>query len=131
MRYLCMTLGVLLVIAAKAQPFPDRYRTEIFSDVEKISEVLFSASVPQPTPGGGLYEIITGLPLNADETDTDLVDLYMDIYLPLGDTLSSRPAVVICFGGGFLSGSKDHWSIVLIAEALARRGFVAATTIST
>jgi hypothetical protein len=50
----------------------------------------------------------------------------MDIFQPTGDTLSQRPLVIIAFGGGFLSGSKDHWSIRLLCQNLAKRGYVAA-----
>jgi len=123
-----LTLALLFLINSSiAQPLPNRYVSEVFDDVEKTSQVLFSENAPQPVPGGGFYEFITGLPLNVDEFETDPVDLYLDLYEPIGDTLSNRPAVVICFGGGFLDGSKDHWSIVLLAEALARSGFVTAT----
>lgn len=104
----------------------DRYQTALFADFTKTEEVLFSTAVPQPVPGGGFYEWLSGYPLNAREYQTTNVDLYMDIYEPAGDTLSNRPVIVICFGGGFLSGSKDHWSIVLLCEELARRGFVTA-----
>ncbi|MFT6336888.1 MAG: hypothetical protein ACJATI_003649 [Halioglobus sp.] len=50
----------------------------------------------------------------------------MDIFQPTGDTLSQRPLVIIAFGGGFLSGSKDHWSIRLLCQNLAKRGYVTA-----
>jgi len=123
---LFIALGFLPLLIL-AQPLPDRYRTEVFSSFEERSDSLFSAGVPQPIPGGGFWEWFTGFPLNADETNTTPVDLKMDIFEPTGDTLSKRPAIVICFGGGFLTGDKDHWSIRLLAEQLARRGFVTAT----
>lgn len=110
-----------------AQSLPDRYRTEVFLQVSETSDILFSSDVPQPTPGGGIWEFLSGLPLNVDETNTTPVDLSMDIFEPVGDTLVQRPAVVICFGGGFLNGSKDHWSIRLIAQEMARRGFLTVT----
>lgn len=110
-----------------AQILPDRYRATITDSVVVTSEVLFSTGVPEVQAGGGFYEWLSGLPVNADETDTEPVDLYMDIYQPFGDTLTQRPVVIICFGGGFLSGSRDHNSIVLIAREMAMRGYVAAT----
>jgi acetyl esterase/lipase len=109
------------------QLLPDRYRSEVFSVVTETEEVLFSTAVPVPQPGGGFYEWLTGYPLNVEEHNTYDQDLYLDIFEPEGDTIQKRPLVVICFGGGFLAGSKDHWSIRLIAQKLARRGYVTAT----
>ena len=127
MKRIVPVLILLLPLLATGQSFQDRYRTEVFSDFDETENVLFSEDVPQPTPGGGFYEWLTGLPLNADDTETTPVDLYMDILEPAGDTIEERPAVIICFGGGFLTGSRDHWSIRLLAEHLARCGFVTAT----
>lgn len=123
------TLALVLSLVASslhAQLFPDRYRTEVFPNVTITSNVLFSTGVPQPEPGGGFYEFVTGYPLNADESDTSPRNLYMDIYEPTGDTLAERPLILIAFGGGFLSGSRSHWSMVELATQLARRGFVTA-----
>jgi acetyl esterase/lipase len=116
---------ILLPIYCFCQPPTDRYNVDLFG-VSETNEILFSSDVPQPNPGGGFYEWITGLPLNVDESNTDPVNLYMDIFQPTGDTLSQRPLVIIAFGGGFLSGSKDHWSIRLLCQNLAKRGYVTA-----
>jgi alpha/beta superfamily hydrolase len=109
-----------------SQPPADRYQAEIFDNVVETTSVLFSTGVPRPNRGGGFYEFITGYPLNVDEYDTSPVNLYMNIFEPAGDTLSQRPVIIICFGGGFLSGSKDHWSIRLLCIQLAKLGFVTA-----
>lgn len=108
------------------QFLPDRYQMPIYTDVIETTDILFSTQVPQPNPGGGFYEGITGLPVNVTEYETTDVDLYMNIFEPAGDTISFRPVVIICFGGGFVAGSKDHWSMRLIAEELARLGYVTA-----
>lgn len=113
-------------VFVSAQPLPNRYQADVFDNWIETTGVLFSTDVPQPIPGGGFYEWVTGYPLNVDEFDTTDEDLYMNILEPEGDTLSQRPLVIICFGGGFLAGSKDHWSMRLLAEGLARRGFVTA-----
>ncbi len=128
MRVLLITISVFLIISdVFGQFIPNRYQADVFSQWTETSEVQFSTAVPQPTPGGGFYEWITGYPLNADEVNTINVDLYMDIFEPVGDTQSKRPVIIICFGGGFLDGSKDHWSMRLLAQDLAKRGFVTAT----
>ena len=110
-----------------AQLLPDRYREEVFSSFVETEEILFSTGVPVPVPGGGFYEWLTDYPLNVKEYQTQARNLYMDVFEPEGDTLTKRPLVVICFGGGFLAGSKDYWSIRLIAQKLALRGYVTAT----
>ena len=107
------------------QPPSDRYNAEIFG-VTETNDIQFSTGVPQPNEGGGFYEWITGYPLNVEEYNTSPVDLKMDIFEPTGDTMQHRPVVIVAFGGGFLSGSKDHWSIRLICQNLAKRGYVAA-----
>ena len=118
-------LSILLPIFCFSQPPVDRYNADLFS-VSETNDILFSSGVPQPNPGGGFYEFSTGYPLNVDEFNTSPIDLKMDIFEPTGDTLCARPLVIIAFGGGFLSGSKDHWSIRLLCQNLAKRGYVAA-----
>ena len=108
------------------QPPAERYQTDLFTDVTETTQVLFSSNVPQANPSGGFWEIFLGYPLDVNEYDTTHINLYMNIFEPTGDTLAKRPVVIICFGGGFLSGSKDHWSIRLLCQALARRGYVTA-----
>ncbi len=128
MRVLAISISIFFLgQGVFAQFLPSRYQAEVFSQWTETSEVQFSTGVPQPTPGGGFYEWITGYPLNADEVNTTNVNLYMDIFEPVGDTQSKRPVIIICFGGGFLDGSKDHWSMRLLAQDLAKRGFVTAT----
>ncbi|NNE29365.1 MAG: alpha/beta hydrolase, partial [Saprospiraceae bacterium] len=125
MRKFCL-LACLFPFLAIGQPPIDRYQDSIFTNYTETTNILFSTGVPQPEPGGGFYEWVTGYPLNVDEYNTSPVDLEMNIFLPSGDTLSKRPLIIICFGGGFLSGSKDHWSIRLLCERLAKYGFVTA-----
>ena len=122
--------GYLLVLITcgilKGQPPSDRYTSQLFSIVTETSNVKFSTNVPKPNPGGGFYETLTGYPLNVDEFSTTNVNLYMNIFQPAGDTLKKRPVVIICFGGGFVSGNKDNFNIRLLAKELALRGFVTA-----
>jgi len=110
----------------EAQPPNNRYTADIFSSIVETNDVQFSTAVPQPNPGGGFYEFVTGLPLNVDEFDTSPVDLKMDIFEPQGDTLGKRPLIIIAFGGGFLTGERTYWSIRLLCQDLAKRGYVTA-----
>ena len=93
----------------------------VFTNWTETTDITFSTGVPRPNPGGGFYEWITGYPLNVREYQTTAVNLKMNIFTPTSDTLSKRPVIIIAFGGGFLSGSKDHWSIRLLAQNLAKR----------
>lgn len=126
MRLILTIVLVFVGVVLYAQSLPNRYAEEVFDLYSVDEEVLFSTAVPQPNSGGGFYEWISGYPLNVEEYNTSNVNLYMDIYQPTGDTLSERPVVIIAFGGGFLGGSKDHWSMQLLAQSFAKRGFVAA-----
>lgn len=121
---LCWIL--ILSETLNTQSLPDRYHSAVFSNWTETTNITFSTGVPRPNPGGGFYEWITGYPLNVREYQTTAINLKMNIFTPTGDTLSKRPVIIIAFGGGFLSGSKDHWSIRLLAQNLAKRGFVTA-----
>jgi len=125
-RIKCLIVLGFFYYFVVGQPPQNRYTSAIFSTVTETTNVVFSSNVPKPNPGGGFYESLTGYPLNVDEFSTTNVNLYMNIFQPAGDTLRKRPVVIICFGGGFVAGSKDHWSIRLLAQELAKRGFVTA-----
>ena len=119
-------LGLAYSGIISAQYINGRYITEIFNNYTETSNVQFSTNVPRPNPGGGFYETITGLPLNVREYQFTNINLAMDILQPEGDTISKRPLVIICFGGGFVTGNRQYWSMRLIAEELVKRGFVTA-----
>lgn len=52
-------------------------------------------------------------------------DLAMDIYTPIGDTLQTRPCVILAYGGAYLFGSKEDEDIRSSCDSLARKGYVA------
>lgn len=54
-------------------------------------------------------------------------DLYVDVYQPVGDTLSKRPLVILAHAGGFLNGAKDVDDMVALCDSLARLGYVTAS----
>jgi para-nitrobenzyl esterase len=81
-----------------------RYRTAVFTDIEVTEGVKFGENT---TIGGNFQE------------------LFMDVYAPANDEQELRPAVVLAFGGAFVTGNRQ--SLDGICRALARKGFVAAT----
>jgi len=82
---------------------PLRYRDEVFADVAV-------------TPGLPYGEAVT----QEGETQT----LLLDLYRPVGDTVTARPAIVWIHGGGFRQGTRTSPEIVDQATAFARKGFV-------
>ena len=83
-----------------------RYYEEIFT-VNITADVLFGEA-PQPTL-----------------SDPDNIqELFMDVYQPNGDTLSSRPLIIWAFGGAFVFGSKESPDIVTLSSSFAQRGYV-------
>ena len=55
----------------------------------------------------------------------DTQTLRMDIYSLANDTVSMRPAIVLAFGGGFVSGSRDQ--LDLFCRIYAQKGYIAVT----
>ena len=54
-------------------------------------------------------------------------DMTMDIYLPVGDGLQQRPAVMLAYGGGYLVGSKEDEDVAATCDSLAKKGYVTAS----
>ena len=75
-----------------------RYETEIFNQVD-ITTVTYS----------------------------DIHNLSMDIYEPVGDDVTNRPLIIFAHGGTFITGSKDNATMVDLCEAFAKRGYVTAS----
>lgn len=53
------------------------------------------------------------------------VELFMDVFEPLGDTATQRPLVIIAFGGSFIGGQKED--LHQVCQIYASYGYVAAT----
>ena len=62
---------------------------------------------------------------SAPDASGNPVTLTLDLYRPVGDTQTSRPAIVLVHGGGFVSGSSTNGAMVTMARAFAQRGYVA------
>jgi para-nitrobenzyl esterase len=103
-----------------------------------FSAVVFSAltySNAQTDCGGNRYAqpIFTGVTKIADvkygqnkaQNGTTDVNLFMDIYMPEGDTDTDRPVVLLAHGGSFVGGTKGDGNVVAQCNAFARMGYVA------
>ncbi len=79
-------------------PCEGRYSEEIFNDVQ-VTTVTYS----------------------------DVNNLQMDIYQPVGDLETKRPLIIFAHGGTFIFGSKNNATAVDFCEAFAKRGYVTAS----
>lgn len=96
-------IALIISVTAVAQCTDDRYRNfDYFSNYEVIEAVKF-----------GSNNAVVGGPQ----------DLYMDIYQPMGDTVTNRPVVLVAFGGSFVGGSRGD--VEGICNELTRLGYVA------
>ena len=58
------------------------------------------------------------------EWNTVDIDLDMDIYEPVGDTLDNRPAIIFIHTGAFFSGDNELDDVVDLSITSAKRGYV-------
>jgi acetyl esterase/lipase len=84
-------------------PAPLRYRDAVLSDYTLTSDVTYGSAVDQ---------------------QGQTVTLKLDVYEPVGDSVSSRPAIVWVHGGSFCCGDKTSPEIVDEATTFARKGYV-------
>lgn len=84
-----------------------RYVDDIFPDVQATSGLQYGSAVPF----GG----------------TTPVPLRLDLYQPVGDTRTDRPAIVWIHGGGFTGGDRTAPQMVELARRFARKGYVTAS----
>ncbi|QQR86256.1 MAG: T9SS type A sorting domain-containing protein [Flavobacteriales bacterium] len=97
-------LSFPIVLTAQNDCGSGRYITPTFFDaVTTTSGIAFGSNVP--VSGGGMQT------------------LYMDIYEPEGDTVSTRPCVLVAFGGSFIGGSRAD--VAPLCIAFAQLGYVA------
>jgi carboxylesterase type B len=110
-RLLLLVLAVLSVVAigcdlrlaTPTDPAPLRYRDAIFTSVTTTSNIVYGSAVNQ---------------------SGQTVSLTLDAYRPVGDTVTSRPAIVWVHGGSFSSGSKTSAELVDEATTFAKKGYV-------
>ena len=68
-----------------------------------------------------------------DVTTINYSDIYfdnehsMDIYTPVGDTVTNRPLILYMHGGSFYAGSKSMTDCIDFCETMAKKGYVTAS----
>ena len=133
-KTLLMVLSIFLMQTnLLAQSLPNRYKAEVFTNaqVQTTNNVIFSTNIPHVTTTNLFGNRIANEERYGNVTSPagQIVTLRMNIYQPnqTTDTLSKRPVIIFCFGGGFVTGQRDEASMLRLCEVFARRGFVTAT----
>lgn len=89
-------------------PRPGRYVEQVFPEIEQVyDDAVFRSAADAPGFGGKPAK-----------------DLLIDVWVPKGDDLETRPLMIFQFGGGFRNGDRNQ--LAGLAQAAAHRGFVAA-----
>ena len=96
-HFLLYTISLFIFTNTQAQCY-GRYQQEIFDQVS-ITTVTYS----------------------------DVYDLDMDIYQPIGDVEANRPMLILAHGGSFVGGTRTNATVVSLAETFAKRGYVVAS----
>ena len=94
---------------AQSQCFPKQYIDPLYG-VSQNAAIQYGAADP--------YDIL-GLSINQN--------LFLDLYIPVGDTLSHRPTIVFAFGGGFVIGSRNQPDLPRLRDYYVPRGYNLAT----
>ena len=104
MKKLLLAFCILQALNSIAQCDGNRYLNYVFNEVQVTSDIEYGQNIK-----------FDGTPQT----------LLCDVYQPVGDNISNRPAVIVAHGGFFLSGSKTGPDVVPICERLAKMGYVA------
>ena len=103
---------IVLLIISFVFTQDTRYLDEVFDEVEKTEDVVYGNAPDLPF-------------IFLFEWNTVDRDLDMDIYEPVGDTLTNRPVIIFLHSGSFFSGSNEADDMVDLSIASAKRGYVA------
>ncbi len=81
-----------------------RYRDEVFPDISVTTDLQYGS---------------------AHDLNSNAVALKLDLYQPVGDVVSKRPAVIWVHGGGYSGGDKAAGPAANMATRFAKLGYVA------
>lgn len=65
--------------------------------------------------------------INTPASGTGSQPLYMDVYMPHGDTMQHRPVVIFAHGGSFIGGTRTDQDVAYFCHTLATRGYLCAS----
>jgi predicted esterase len=108
----------------------DRYKMEIFNDISITKDIKYGKALGywthNPYNNEPYIEVISKSITNTLK-DLDSLDLMLDLYQPVNDSLKKRPLILLIHGGAFYIGTKQCPTMKILATTLAKRGFVVAS----
>lgn len=119
--YLITFISLTVGFSTLAQP--PRYIESIFTETDTFKNIEYALAdwLNNPIP------LLNSFNIHEGEKSIIKKPLNMDIFLPHGDTLKKRPAIIFAHSGGFLIGSRLADDMVAFCDSFARRGYVTAT----
>lgn len=107
-KSLLLCLSGILTLPMQAQI---RYMDSLFAPSLSQQDVIYGTATALAWP-------------YLSETYTYAQNLLLDVYEPLGDTVSDRPCIVYAHGGAFLLGAKNDYPVVEFCERMTAKGYV-------
>lgn len=114
----------------KKTSFQSRYNNQIFDKITVRNDVVYGRALGYWTQTPYLddpYIEILGRGMINFFKAPKMLDLKMDIYQPISDSLKQRPLVLIMHGGGFYIGNKQSVTEQILANTFTKRGYVVAS----
>ena len=87
-------------------PSAERYKEEVFTNITVSKNIKYGQAI---------------------NVQGQIEELYLDLYQPSGDAEINRPLVIALHGGSFINGDKTDSNWPIFCQALAKRGYVAAS----
>ena len=103
-----------------------RYQDTLF-EVEEINDIPYAKVMGFWSKLGDETAVSDKVFRMSDAINEIPLDLHLDVFRPLNDTLEQRPLVMLVHGGAFYFGSKDDKSITQWCRHLASKGYVTAS----
>lgn len=114
-RTTILTLLISITVFGLSQiPYNQRYTNNIFDDILISTNIVYGTAPALQFPF-----------LNENQTVSQ--ELLMDIYQPVGDSLTLRPTLICAHSGAFVSGTRYAEDMVAFCDSMAHRGYVTAT----
>ncbi len=111
------------------ETYPQRYKEPVFENLLEVPDVTYGSArgywVSFETMGESYWRILErGMSSSVRKRE---LSLEMDIYSPLGDSLTKRPLLVFIHGGGFYIGDKASTAMVEWCRYFASLGYLTAS----
>ena len=114
MKFRSLLTLLIILLTLPAIQAQERYIDEVFDSVIVVRDNLYGANI----------SVLSGVPA--------LDSLYLDVYMPAGDTETRRPVALVMHTGTFLppglfaaTGMRNDYANIQVCERLAKRGYVA------